>query len=55
MEHDKYKEMLVLYSYNELNKVERNELDRHMLGCNSCKDELEELKNMIEEEIRKKQ
>ena len=48
MEHDKYKEMLVLYSYNELNKEERNELDRHMLGCNSCKDELEELKKLHE-------
>jgi hypothetical protein len=48
MEHDKYKEMLVLYSYGELNKEERNELDRHMLGCNSCKDELEELKKLHE-------
>ena len=48
MEHDKYKEMLVLYSYSELNKEERNELDRHMLGCSSCKDELEELKKLHE-------
>jgi hypothetical protein len=48
MEHHKYKEMLVLYSYSELNKEERNELDRHMIGCNSCKDELEELKKLHE-------
>ena len=28
MEHDKYKEKLVLYSYDELNKDERNDLER---------------------------
>jgi hypothetical protein len=48
MEHDKYKEMLILYSYNELSKAERNEFERHMLGCNSCKDEVEELKKLNE-------
>ena len=48
MEHDKYKEMLFLYSSNELSKDQRSEFERHMLGCNSCKDELEELKKLIE-------
>src|SRR3990172_5964856 len=43
MEHKKFEEMLILYSWNELKKDERNEFERHMLGCNSCKNELEEL------------
>jgi len=48
MEHDKYKEMMVLYSYNELSKDERSEFERHLLGCNSCREELEELKKFHE-------
>ncbi len=43
MEHKKFEEMLILYSWNELKKDERNEFERHMLGCNSCKNELEVL------------
>ncbi|MFA6599272.1 MAG: HEAT repeat domain-containing protein [Ignavibacteriaceae bacterium] len=43
MEHNKYKDLLILYSYNELNKEERNEFERHLLGCNLCKTELEAL------------
>ena len=43
MEHKKFKEMIILYSWNELKKEERNEFERHMLGCDSCKNELEEL------------
>ena len=43
MEHNKYKELLILYSYNELKKEERNEFELHLLECDSCKSELEEL------------
>ncbi len=43
MEHRKFEEMVILYSWNELKKEERNEFERHMLGCNSCKNELEQL------------
>lgn len=46
MNHDKYREMLFLYIYNELSKEERNEFERHMLGCRACKEELEELKKL---------
>lgn len=46
MEHENYKKQLILYSYNELRKEERNEFDRHLLGCESCKHELEELKRL---------
>ncbi|MDP1995255.1 MAG: hypothetical protein Q8K40_08435, partial [Ignavibacteria bacterium] len=46
MEHENYKKQLILYSYNELKKEERNELERHLPGCESCKNELEELKRM---------
>ncbi len=46
MEHENYKEQLILYSYNELKKEERNEFERHLLGCESCKNELEELKRI---------
>jgi hypothetical protein len=43
MEHNKFKEMLILYSYNELSNVDRTEFERHLLDCASCKKELEEL------------
>jgi hypothetical protein len=43
MEHNKYKEMLILYSYNELEQEERIEIERHILDCASCKNELKEL------------
>lgn len=46
MEHKKFEEMLILYSWNELKKDEQNEFERHMLGCDSCKSELEELKKL---------
>ncbi|MDP3148184.1 MAG: HEAT repeat domain-containing protein [Ignavibacteria bacterium] len=46
MEHETYKKQLILYSYNELKKEERNEFERHLLGCGSCKNELEELKRV---------
>jgi hypothetical protein len=46
MEHTKFEEMLILYSWNELKKDERNEFERHMLGCDSCRNELEELKKL---------
>ncbi len=46
MEHENYKKQLILYSYNELRKEERNEFERHLLGCESCKNELEELKRL---------
>ena len=46
MEHETYKKQLILYSYNELKKEERNEFERHLLGCESCKNELEELKRV---------
>lgn len=46
MEHAKFEEMLILYSWNELKKDERNEFERHMLGCDSCRVELEELKKL---------
>lgn len=48
MEHKKFEEMLILYSWNELKKDERNEFERHMLGCNSCKNELEKLTRLHE-------
>jgi hypothetical protein len=48
MEHKKFEDMLSLYSWNELKKDERNEFERHMLGCNSCRNELEELKQLHE-------
>ncbi len=58
MEHRKFEEMVILYSWNELKKEERNEFERHMLGCNSCKNELEQLtkfheliKNNLAEEL----
>ena len=58
MEHRKFEEMVILYSGNELKKEERNEFERHMLGCNSCKNELEQLtkfheliKNNLAEEL----
>lgn len=43
MEHNKYKEMLILYGYNELEKEDRKEFERHINSCTSCKNELEEL------------
>ena len=43
MEHRKFEEMVILYSWNELKKEERNEFERHMLGCDSCRNELEQL------------
>ena len=46
MEHENYKKLMILYSYNELKKEDRNEFERHLLGCESCKNELEELKRM---------
>lgn len=46
MEHKKFEETLILYSWNELEKDERNEFERHMLGCDSCRNELEELKKL---------
>ncbi|NWF90131.1 MAG: HEAT repeat domain-containing protein [Ignavibacteriaceae bacterium] len=46
MEHKKFEEMLMLYSWNELKKDERNEFERHMLGCDSCRNKLEELKQL---------
>lgn len=46
MEHENYKKQLILYSYNELKKEERNEFECHLLGCVSCKNELEELKRI---------
>ena len=46
MEHKKFEEMLILYSWDELKKDERNEFERHMLGCDSCRNELEELKKL---------
>ncbi|MDP2301738.1 MAG: HEAT repeat domain-containing protein [Ignavibacteria bacterium] len=58
MEHNKFKEMLILYSYNELGKEEQKEFERHLLDCASCKNELEELlklhqviKNSFSEEV----
>lgn len=48
MEHKNFEEMLILYSWNELKKDERNEFERHMLGCDSCKNDLEELKRLHE-------
>src|SRR3990172_7938159 len=46
MEHKKFEEMLILYSWSELKKEERNEFERHMLGCDSCRNKLEELKKL---------
>src|SRR3990172_5393383 len=46
MEHKKFEEMLVLYSWNEIKKEERNEFEHHTRGCNSCKNELEKLKKL---------
>ncbi|MCK9209891.1 MAG: HEAT repeat domain-containing protein [Ignavibacteriaceae bacterium] len=43
MGHENYKKLLILYSYNELKKEERNEFERHLLGCSACRNELEEL------------
>lgn len=43
MEHNKYKEMLILYGYNELEKEDRKEFEQHINSCTSCKNELEEL------------
>lgn len=43
MKHKKFEEMLILYSWNELKKEERIDLERHLLGCDSCKNELAEL------------
>ena len=43
MEHEKYKEQLILYSYNELKKEERNAFERHLLSCETCVLELEKL------------
>ncbi len=41
--HKKFKELLILYSYNELDKKEKYEIEKHLLECKSCKTELEEL------------
>lgn len=41
--HKKFKEQLILYSYNELDKQEKYEIEKHLLECQSCKTELEEL------------
>ena len=49
MEHNQYKELLILYSYNELKKEDRIEFERHLLGCNSCKTELEALLKLHEQ------
>lgn len=46
MEHENFKKQLIIYGYNELKKEERNEFERHLLGCASCKNELEELKRI---------
>jgi len=46
MEHEKFKEQLILYSYNELKKEERNEFEKHLLACQTCKNELEELSRL---------
>jgi hypothetical protein len=46
MEHKKFEEMLFLHSWNELKKDESNEFERHMLGCDSCRNKLEELKQL---------
>jgi hypothetical protein len=46
MEHKKFEKMLTLYSWDELKKEERNEYERHMLGCDSCRNELEDLKRL---------
>ncbi|MBX2977221.1 MAG: zf-HC2 domain-containing protein [Ignavibacteriaceae bacterium] len=49
MEHNKYKEMLILYGYNELEKEDRIEFERHINNCPSCKNELEELQKFHRE------
>jgi hypothetical protein len=43
MGHINYNKLLIPYSYNELNKEERNEFERHLLACSDCRNELEAL------------
>ncbi len=46
MDHKQYREWLSLSLYNELKKEETQLLDEHLRGCESCRAELSELRQM---------
>ncbi len=46
MKHNDFKELLVLYSYNELEAADVKKLEEHLRTCDSCIKEFEELKDL---------
>ena len=47
MNHEKYKELIQLYVYNELNAAEKTSLENHLSSCTECRSELELQKKLI--------
>jgi Putative zinc-finger len=47
MEHQKYKDWIKLYFFNELGKREQQELDEHLMNCSECKAEFEDQERLI--------
>ncbi len=48
MKHENIKELLMLYSLNELNENESKILDEHLLSCEECSKELKQLQLLSE-------
>ena len=46
MEHQKYKEWIKLYFYDELGRNEKEQLEKHLIICSECETEFEEQKKL---------
>jgi hypothetical protein len=46
MNHNKYKELLQLYVYDEINDKEKDLLENHLLECSECSEELNSIKHL---------
>lgn len=46
MSHERFRDLVSLSVYDEVNKEERLDLEQHMKGCESCRRELENLKKL---------
>ncbi len=46
MNHDKYKELIQLYVYDEISDSEKIDLENHLLECSDCSREMKSIKNL---------
>lgn len=48
MQHKEYEELIRIYLFDEIDEVDKKNLEQHLQSCNKCKNQLEELSKMLD-------